>query len=438
MFRKYFFLTFLAISLSVSSAIVASAQVGELHGHVKLKQADGTMVPAVGAIIDVFRTDMTGKYEQKTDKRGEFRWAGLPLIGNYIIAVSMPNAQPTYADQVKVGRDLDVELIMAPGDGRRLTLEELKTVTKGGGGAGAGTKGGADSAEDKAKNDEITKKNADIEASNKRNTNINEIVGRTFKAGQTAITAKNYDEAIKQFDEGLAADPEQGILYTRKADAFRMRGVDRYNSAIQTKDAAAKQAGLDSAKDDFKQAAEVTAKAVELVKKEQPATEAATQATQAARKLATLQSRAESMRLFVSKVDPGQADAGLVAFGEYLAAETDPVKKAKGEHDAAQMLFDANAFDKALAAYQKILETNPDDVEALLKAGLCLFNIGALNTDKTKYQEAANYLQRYIDKAPDSATDTNKADAKAIIENLKEQENVKPEKVTAPPRRKRP
>ena len=100
------------------------------------------------------------------------------------------------------------------------------------------------------------------------------------------------------------------------------------------------------------------------------------------------------------------------------------------------MLFDANAFDKALEAYKKILETNPDDLEALLKSGLALFNIGALNTDKAKYQEAANYLQRYVEKAPD--TDTNKADTKAIIENLKDEENVKPEKATAPVRKRRP
>ena len=435
MFRKCFFSTLLAVTLSASAAIVGSAQVGELHGHVKLIQADGTMAPAVGATIDVFRMDMAGKYDAKTDKKGEFRWAGLPLSGVYVIAVSMPNAQPTYKDQVKVGHDVDYELIMSPGDGKRLTLEELKALTKGGG-AAAGTKRTGESAEDKAKNDEIARKNAEIEANNKRNMNINEVVGRTFKAGQDAMVEKKYDEAIRQFDEGLVADPEQGVLYARKSDALRMRGVDRYNTAIQSKDPAAKEAGLISAKEDFKQSAEAAAKAVELVKKEQPATEPASQANQALRKLATFQSRAEAMRLFVSKVDASQADAGVAAFAEYLAAETDPIKKVKGERDAAQMLFDAGDFGKALAAYQRILEANPDDVEALLKSGLCLFNIGAINTDKSKYQEAANYLQRYVDKAPD--TDANKADAKAIIDNLKEQENVKPEKNTAPPRRKRP
>src|SRR4030095_9872843 len=121
---------------------------------------------------------------------------------------------------------------------------------------------------------------------------------------------------------------------------------------------------------------------------------------------------------------------------EYLAIETDPVRKAKAEKAAAQMLFDANAFDKALVRYQKILETNPDDLEALLRSGQALFNIGAMNNDKAKYQEAANYLAKYVEKAPDS--DSLKADAKAILETLKAQENVKPEKTATTTRRRKP
>ena len=99
------------------------------------------------------------------------------------------------------------------------------------------------------------------------------------------------------------------------------------------------------------------------------------------------------------------------------------------------MLFDANSFDKALAEYQKILATNPDDTDALVKSGMLLFNIGAMNNDKAKYQEAANFLQQFVDKAPD--TDKLKADAKAILEELKNQQNVKAEKTTTTPARRR-
>ncbi len=108
--------------------------------------------------------------------------------------------------------------------------------------------------------------------------------------------------------------------------------------------------------------------------------------------------------------------------------------KAQAHHALAQMLFDANDFDQALAQYQKILATQPDDLVALLRSGQALFNIGALNNDKAKYQQAADYLAQYVSKAPD--TDALKSDAQAILETLKAQENVKP--AATPNRRRRP
>lgn len=439
MFRKYFSLTLFATALVLASVAAATAQTGQLRGHVKLKQADGTVIPAVGAVVDVVRVDLSGKYEGKTDKRGEFVWAGLPFVGDYIIGVSMPNAQPSYLGNVKAGRDVDYAIELSPGDGHRLTTDELKKLVKASpasDAAPAAKSSGGESAADKAKREELIKKNAEIMEKNKKVEEANAILNRTFKDGQAAVAAKNYDEAIKQFDEGIAADPEQTVLYTVKSNAIRMRGVERYNAAIKSTDTAAKTSGLELAKGDFKLASEIAATAIDVAKKEQPATDPAAQTSQNGRKHDALSSRIEAMRLYVSKADQSQTDAGIAAYEEYLAAEPDPVKKAKAQRDEALMLFDANAFDKALVVYQKILEGNPDDLDALLKSGLALFNIGAINTDKTKYQEAANYLQRYIDKAPDTEAQ-NKSDAKDIIENLKNNENVKPEKVTAPPRRPR-
>jgi tetratricopeptide (TPR) repeat protein len=93
------------------------------------------------------------------------------------------------------------------------------------------------------------------------------------------------------------------------------------------------------------------------------------------------------------------------------------------------------AYGQAIAAYQKILEANPDDPDALLRIGQSLFIIGAATNDKAKNQEAANYLQRFIDKSPD--TNPLKAEAKELIDALKQQA-VTPEKTSTPPRRKRP
>jgi tetratricopeptide (TPR) repeat protein len=438
MFHRYFLTVVGSLALIASISIVAAAQTGALRGHVTLKQADGTVVPAADAVVDVFRVDMSGKLDAKTNKKGEFQFAGLFYVGDYIISVSLPGTRPTYQSGVKVGRDVDYAIeLTAPGDGRRLTLEEIRTLM---GNKGPATSSGSkESAEDKAKRAELLKKNEEIAASNERAKSSNEIIGRSFKAGNEALKVKNYDEAIARFDEGLQADPDHPgapALLTNKTMALNSRAVEKYNAALKAPDEAAKTAGLDAAKKDWAAAKDSGGKAVTMLKAVPTSTDAAEANNTKVNLYYALVARAEATRLFVTKVDPSQADLGITAYNEYIAAETDPVKKAKAQHDLAQMLFDSNSFDKALVEYQKILETSPDDLEALLRSGQALFNIGAMNTDKLKYQEAANFLARFVDKAPDD--NPFKADAKAILENLKDQENVKPDKTTPARRTRRP
>jgi len=435
MFRRYLLPLLASIAFVFSTSLLVSAQNGQLRGHVTLKQADGTVVPAADAIVDVFRMDLPGDYQLKTNKKGEFVHAGLPFIGTYTLSVSMPGAQPYYLPNVRSGRDEDYKIELATGDGKRLTRADIKTLMARTPGAGGETK---TSSEDKTRREELIRKNAEIEAANKRAETSNAIVDRTFKAGNEALRAKNFDLAIAQFDEGLSADPNHPgapALLTNKTMALTARGVDKYNTAVRAADDTAKTAGIEAAKKDWQAGSEAGAKAVAMLKAMPVPGDAAAANSAKLNLYFALMARAEASRLFVVKVDPSKVDAGVTAYQEYIAAESDPVKKSKAEHDLAQMLFDANVFDRALVEYQKILEANPDDLNALLRAGQALFNIGAINTDKTKYQEAANYLARFVEKAPD--TDPFKADAKAILDNLKDQANVKPEKTTTPARRTR-
>lgn len=437
MVRKFFF-AIVAVAALLSTAFIASAQVGELRGRVIMIQADGTEAPASDVAIDVFRTDVSGKYNTKTNKKGEFVFAGLPYVGTYTVAASHPSARPTWLPNVKVGKGTEYEIKLSPGDGKRLTFDEIKAAGKQsvGPAASSGTPKG-DSAAEKAAREELIRKNTEIEAKNKKIEESNTIVARTFAAGNTALVAKNYDEAIKQYDEGIAADPAQPALLTQKSAALKGRGVDRYNAAITSQDDATKGPAIEAAKSDFRASAEAIKQAVDILNAQTVPTDPQEQARFNANKIAALSTRAEAMRLFVTKVDQSQVEAGQKAYEDYLAVETDPARKATAQRGLAQMLFDANSFDKSLAEYQKILATNPDDTDALVKSGMLLFNIGAVNDDKAKYQEAANFLQQFVDKAPD--TDKLKGDAKAILEELKNQQNVKAEKpATTPARRRRP
>src|SRR6185295_9803665 len=127
--------------------------------------------------------------------------------------------------------------------------------------------------------------------------------------------------------------------------------------------------------------------------------------------------RALVLRRVVAKVDPTKA--------------ADPIKKAKIRSDTLQALFDGGAVELATTEAQKILAEDPDNPDANRVLGLALFSTG----DKAKFQEAANYLQRYVDKAPD--TDPLKQSAKESLDYLKTAENVKPEKAPARPTRRR-
>ncbi len=449
MISRYFFGALAIAVLVATASLTASAQVGELRGHVWMQQADGQKVPLADAQIDVFRTDMAGKYNTKTNKKGEWVFAGIPFVGTYTVAASHPTAKPNFMPGVKAGRNIECEITVTPGDGKRLTLEEVKAA---GGGSAApaagsgGSSGGGESSEAKAKREELAKKNAEIEAGNKKITETNEVIARTFKAGNEALTAAGvasrggnsedsvakYTAAVAQYDEGLTADPEQPAILTNKAVALKGRGVERFNAAVKSKtlDDAGRTAALQQAKDDFKASADASSKAVAMLKAQTAPTDPAELQRFNGNKYAALLTNAEAMRLHVSKGDPTQADAGLAAFKEYLAVETDPAKKTKAQVDMAQMLLDSGAADKALVEFRAILATTPNSPEANLGAGLAVYATG----DKTKFQEAANFLQKFVEVAPD--TNPMKDDAKAILTELKNSENVTPEKGKAAPKRR--
>jgi tetratricopeptide (TPR) repeat protein len=447
MISKYIYGALAVAVLIAAASLTTSAQVGELRGHVWIQQADGQKVPLADAQIDVFRTDMAAKYQTKTNKKGEFVFAGLPFTGTYTVAASHPTAAPSFVPGVKVGREIPCEITVTPGTGKRLTLEDIKAA----GGTspappGSTGGGGSESAADKAKREEMLKKNAEIEAGNKKISEANEIIARTFKTGNEALTAgtaasktKNYSESIQKYtaavasyDEGLAADADQPAILTNKAVALKARGVDRYNDALTSKslDDAGKTAALQQAKDDFKAAADTSGKAATMIKAQAAPTDPAEVQRYNANKYAALVTYAESMRLYVTKGDTTQADAGLAAYKDYIGVETDPAKKAKAQLDMAQMLLDAGAADKALAEFKSILTTTPDSPEANLGAGLAVYATG----DKTKFQEAANYLQKFVDVAPD--TNPMKEGAKEVLTELKNTENVTPEKTSRPPRKR--
>jgi hypothetical protein len=126
MISRYIYGALVAAILVASASMTTFAQVAELRGKVLMQQADGQKVPLAGAVIDVFRTDMQAKYDTKTDKKGEFVFAGLPFIGTYTVVASHPTARPNFVPGVRVGQGNVIEVVVTPGDGKRPTYEEVR------------------------------------------------------------------------------------------------------------------------------------------------------------------------------------------------------------------------------------------------------------------------------------------------------------------------
>ncbi|MCA1816036.1 MAG: carboxypeptidase regulatory-like domain-containing protein [Acidobacteria bacterium] len=402
-------------------ALAASAQTGQLAGSVKLQSADGTQAPVAGASVAVYRTDIRQKFETRTDKSGRFMFAALPFVGTYTVAVSAPGAEPAFRVGVRAGRDIAYDFVLTPGDGRQLTEEEVRAK---GSSPGAPAAAPAESEADRQRRAELERKTAEVEEQNKKIVADNETVQRAFDAGNAALTAASslagaarvakYDEAVARYDEGLRARPDEPALLTNKSVALRARGAERYNAAVKLGgDDAAKEAGLEVAKKDFRAAADLASKAVEAINGTPVPRDAAGRAVWANLRYSALAARAEALRLAATRADQSRGEEAARAYLELAAAETDPAKRLAARLGAGRVLYEVGQWDRAAEELRKVLADDPSNVEANLYLGLALSG----STDKARMKEAAIYLQRFLDAAP--PTHPMRADAKAMLEYLK-------------------
>lgn len=184
-------------------AIPGFAQTGTLAG--KVVDTDGK--PLSGATVSIDREGIQGHFDVKTDKNGNYTHAGLPT-GNYKVSV-MKDGKPVMTQEGRVAFNQDSKLDF-----------DLKDAGK----APAGTN---------ANVEEQRKKIAEEKAKN-------EATKASFEQGRTAMAAKNYDEAIRLFDQAAKNDPTQHVIFANLADAYSNAkkyddAAAAYNKAIELK-----------------------------------------------------------------------------------------------------------------------------------------------------------------------------------------------------------
>ena len=383
-----------ALGLAILLTATSLAQVGRIEGDVK-KQGQ----PVTNATVEIVRTDIKGSYTVTTDKKGHFLHAGVPYVGTYTLLVSAPDCAPTFLSGIRpTGEILTVE--MNPGDGRKVTIEEVRaaaTAAKSGGtgGAAAGAPAAkAPSAEEvKKQAAEYEKKKAEIEKQKADFDNMK----KAFEEGRTLFANKEYGPAIAKFQEAEKLDPDQHVISANLALALYNRGATQLNAGQR-----------DPAKQDFTDAVAAATRALTVI---EPTLADPAKAVEGKKnKLSYLKIKADSESVLAKRF--GNAEAAEASVADYkMAASLSEVPAEKNGFlvKGAQTLFDAGLADKAVPAFKEILQTDPDNIEALYSLGLAY--IGTSN-----FQEAANTLQKFVDRAPEA--DARVAEAKAVMKDL--------------------
>ncbi len=436
MFRKAVISVFFAGVLIVTGTLAASAQLAPLSGRIVIDAAGGKKAGVAGALVEVYRTDIKATLPSaKTDKSGNFQFAGLPITGTFVLAVSGPNIQPQIFPGIRPTAD-PLTLSVVAGNGEKYTEDQVRQ-------GAAMTASGTSTEltpEQKKQQAEYEAKVKEAQANNEKIKKSTEVIKASFEGGNQAMTAKNWDLAIQKYDEGIAADPtfvgSVPALSNNRGIAYMNRALDERNAAIKQTDATAKVDGLGKAKQDLDESVASFGKAWTMLKGVAPS-EDLPKPNLDAGKMGALMGTRDALRLAARTelVDDKMMEASKVMIPEYLAVETDAAKKTDAQLVVADLYRVNGDYAAAVDAYKKVLETSPDNPDALVGAGLCLFAMGATNNnDKTMYQEGANYLQKYVSVAPDGHK--YKADAQAILDQLKNEQKVTPQKTTTPAKKR--
>ena len=232
--RKLLRSVFVPLAGLVLFTTLGLAQTTAIEGDVK--GDDGS--PLIGALVKIDRTDIKGNYKVKTNKKGHYFHAGLPL-GTYNVTIEVDgkdvdnvnNVRPRLGDPQVV--DFDLQKIKKTNEARAkaadsgvVTPEVERGMT----------------AEQKAKYEKAIKERGD---QLKKNKALNE----SFISGREALLAKDYQTAVDKLKTAAEMDPKQHVIWGNMAEAY---------TGLADKAPAEEKAKLyDSAFDSYKKAIEL-------------------------------------------------------------------------------------------------------------------------------------------------------------------------------------
>jgi len=213
----------------------AMAQTASLEGEVKGE--DGK--PLKDALIKLERKDIKGSYKVKTNKKGQWFHAGLPL-GTYDVSLEVEGkvADTVKGVRTRLGDPLPVNFDLSKMAAQRKAMEQAAST-----GQVTEEMSREMSKEQKEALEKAAKERAAALAKNKE-------LNDAFNTGMEALKSKNFAASIEAFDKAAVMDPKQVVIWANKAEAHvgfagtktgeeqiaeLTKGMDAYNKALELK-----------------------------------------------------------------------------------------------------------------------------------------------------------------------------------------------------------
>ena len=213
----------------------AMAQTASLEGEVKGE--DGK--PLKDALIKLDRKDIKGAYKVKTNKKGQWFHAGLPL-GTYDVSLEVDGK---VADMVKgvrtrLGDPLPVNFDLSKMAAQRKAMEQAASTGK--------VTEEMSREMTKEQKEALEKSAKERAAALAKNKELND----AFNAGMENLKSKNFPASIEAFEKAAGIDPKQVVIWANKAEAHvgfagtktgeeqiaeLTKGMDAYSKALELK-----------------------------------------------------------------------------------------------------------------------------------------------------------------------------------------------------------
>ena len=193
---------------------------------------------------------------------------------------------------------------------------------------------------------------------------------KALREGNQALADGHYDDAIAAYDRGIALDPTQDAFFLNKARALRLRGATTWNQSLKNRDQKTK----DAIQRDWVAALAACSKALDIVETDSRAKPPVDPAQLGQRRLAALEEKAEILKLLLD-IEPATDDARLheaiAAFQAAADLTKDPVKKNRLLYREGMLLLGtADNPGRTLSVFKSILETEPENLDALYGAAM--------------------------------------------------------------------